>query len=211
MHEWTRIASLVAVAGLIACNPYDPELGENPFRCGTAQPRCPDGYSPVDTEGATICECVKGQSFSPTIDAGEATSIDAAVRELSCNDDSRVTGDPGGNESTAEAAPAVIDVTRSWVERKLAICPASDVDVFAIDLGEQAVTIKGKIQFDPLYGLLALNILSPGGDSVASGLLTGNQVLATHTTQSAGTYFVRVKAAAAGNKNNYLIEVVLDD
>ena len=50
------LAGLAACA-FLACGPYDPDLGEEPFRCGTDEPRCPEGYAPVE-ETEIRCVCV---------------------------------------------------------------------------------------------------------------------------------------------------------
>src|SRR3954467_6417067 len=34
---------------LAACSPYDPSLPPQPFLCGSAEPKCPDGYTCMGT------------------------------------------------------------------------------------------------------------------------------------------------------------------
>lgn len=46
---------LAAVAGLAACTPYDPKLSDTPFLCGTTEPKCPDGYTCVASNGKNVC------------------------------------------------------------------------------------------------------------------------------------------------------------
>ena len=49
---YSRIAPLIAAAAAVSCTPYDPELGAEPFLCGSTEPRCPDGYVCVERIGA---------------------------------------------------------------------------------------------------------------------------------------------------------------
>jgi hypothetical protein len=51
-----RVALLLLATGLVACSSYSPELGSDPFTCGSADPRCPDGYACISSaSGAQIC------------------------------------------------------------------------------------------------------------------------------------------------------------
>ena len=43
-----RVALLALAVLAAGCNPYDPNLGAKPFLCGLTDPRCPEGYTPVD-------------------------------------------------------------------------------------------------------------------------------------------------------------------
>ena len=46
----------LAFAALAACNPYSPDLGQQPFKCGSMSPQCPGGYECV----AGFCESTGG-------------------------------------------------------------------------------------------------------------------------------------------------------
>lgn len=51
-----RVALFLLATGLVACSSYSPELGSDPFTCGSADPGCPDGYACItSTSGAQIC------------------------------------------------------------------------------------------------------------------------------------------------------------
>ena len=38
------LAFVIGIAAIASCSPYDPTLGAEPFFCGSADPKCPDGY-----------------------------------------------------------------------------------------------------------------------------------------------------------------------
>ena len=94
----TRLAGLAAVATLAAlgaCNPYDPDLGDSPFRCGTSDPKCPDGYECM-VYSDTLQLCERG---------ADTSSPDARIdgSGLTCNDDSSV--EPNDDINTAWTTP----------------------------------------------------------------------------------------------------------
>lgn len=97
MKTLTTVLATVLATGLglatLACNPYNPSLGDKPFLCGSDEPRCPEGYQAVE-ESATSCSCQR---------EGGAV-IDALLTDSApfvCNVDANEDG--AGNDSITTA------------------------------------------------------------------------------------------------------------
>lgn len=100
---WTAV--LAAAAMLAACTPFEPSLPSTPFRCGSADPQCPDGY---------VCKgevCTNADTTTPPPTATCSMTFAGALASWD------FTGEPGTQTSTAAGsnAPGVIatSVTRS--------------------------------------------------------------------------------------------------
>ena len=196
-----RVLVFSLAAALAACNPYNPDLGATPFRCGTSEPRCPDGYGAVDVPPPVLCECRKGEE--DTSDGG--SGADSSMFFM-CDDP-----DEGGthNEDTATATMTSIGaVQSSYMAPDQSICPQGDVDVFRMSLTTAGKMIVATVTFDTSHGMLQLDILNSAGMMLATGTLTGNQLRAIYQVPSAGTYYFRVKAGA-GTRNNYAANVTI--
>src|SRR5688500_554686 len=95
----------IALAALLlpACDPYDPDLGQTPFRCEPADPanpdakRCPDGYKPIPAPAPVGCLCEQPNPDGP--DSGGVTA-DAGDGMFSCNTD---PNEPNENIGAATA------------------------------------------------------------------------------------------------------------
>jgi hypothetical protein len=51
------VRAVLTIGAVASCTPYDPTLSNDPFFCGSADPKCPDGYAcmqPVGT-GSAVC------------------------------------------------------------------------------------------------------------------------------------------------------------
>ncbi len=62
-----NFAFVLAMTVSVGCNPYDPDLGEVPFKCGMTEPRCPEGFACKD-DGMGNQQCVTTTGVVP--DAG---------------------------------------------------------------------------------------------------------------------------------------------
>src|SRR5262245_3003164 len=82
----------------VSCDPYDPDLGERPFRCGPEEPRCPEGYTPVDVS-ETSCLCEKDASAS----IGEAGGPQAPGLRLQAPDQGPEARGPRSEAGVPEA------------------------------------------------------------------------------------------------------------
>ncbi len=87
-----------------ACSSYSPDLGSEPFLCGSAEPRCPDGYTCVTTgPGAPICSDGSGSGSG----SGSGTCTMRFSGVLATWD---LTAQPGSQTSTpsTSSAPGVV-------------------------------------------------------------------------------------------------------
>jgi hypothetical protein len=187
---------ILAVVG--GCNPYDPNLPDEPFQCGTDEPRCPEGYDPVQvTQVRCVCQLDEGGGGA---DAGG----DGGGGPFTCNDD---TKEP--NEDITGAAATPIGVGSTSVNfPALAICPASDVDTFRLQVNQTGVGIDVTVTFDASRSQPVLQILSSSGVPVATGTLaSAGTVRATHTAGFSGQYYAQVRVGSPAQENNYSINI----
>lgn len=197
------VSALVAVV-LGACDPYDPDLGDRPFRCDPQSQSCPEGYRAVTLPDPPYCECRRDDGTLP--DAGPGGGADGSGM-FSCNDDSATEG-TNRNDNIQTATPTPIGpMASSSVFNAMAICPATDVDTFSMNVTQAGKRIDVVVQFDQAQGQLAVGILNSAGSQVAQGTPQTNQVRATYTVPVSGTYYAQVKSGGAGVQNNYDIQM----
>ena len=194
--------ALLLLAGLAACNPYDPSLGGQPFKCGTEEPSCPDGYSCHEySPSERICE--KGD-FGPDGGGGGGDG-----GNVTCNDDSSI--EPNDTTGSAWTTP-IPDTMPSVSLVQLAICPTSDLDLFRFRVEVNGKNMKATVTTVVADGLLSLRILNGSGTAIATGQAIGaNDIVVAVNNLAIGTYFVEVGAGAADVKNNYTIDIVTCD
>jgi len=188
-----------ALAALVACNPYDPDLGDHPFRCGAEAPQCPDGYRCVEhSPNEKICE--RGDDTAP--DGGDDPPDAAAFL---CNDD----GEIEPNETPDTAANTPIPASAMFTSfGQLAICPATDKDVFRFGVNASNVNVRASVTAELGDGDLALQILNGSGAVIANGTaLTSTEVQVVVNNLAIGNYFVQV-TGKDGSENNYEVEIV---
>jgi len=202
-----RLTLLVSLVALAACSPYDPDLGETPFRCGTDDPKCPDGYSCVDSTQSPTGLCVRdGSGELP--DAGDNPNpADAAP--FVCNNDSMV--EP--NDDLAHAWTTPIPTQTMYALATLAICPAGDVDIYRLGVAD-AVTnnLKATVTTSKSQGELILEILNGTGVASATGTYTNDTTLEVVLNNApTGTWHVQVRGADGTVQNNYRLDILLSD
>jgi hypothetical protein len=191
------IAAVAAIAGG-ACDPYSPNLGYQPFRCGTDEPRCPDGYQCMEySETEHLCEA--GEPPDETPDAGD---------EELCNNDEAI--EP--NDTTSNAWSTPIPDFRTCVSLvSLAICPAGDKDLYRFRVDSAGKNLKAEVTANIGAGPLTLRVLNGSGAAVANGqAIDGDTLQLIFNNMAAGTYFVEV-AAPEGVTNNYTIDIFTCD
>ena len=196
-----KLARLILCSfAALACNPYNPDLGQSPFLCGTDEPRCPEGYVAVDVS-ATSCECKADGVETP-----DALLTDGAA--FSCNDDPNEAG--GGND-TAESSTdtGVGGITTTFSADLLSLCPAGDVDFFSLD-ADSGQTITVRLLFEDSQGALELGILGDDEGSLATGTATLDGLEATATADATGRHLIRV-GAPVSVQNNYSLSVEITD
>lgn len=202
-----RVAFLVSIL-LAACNPYDPDLGDAPFRCGTSAPQCPEGY--ITQQDMAICICVR-----PGGGDGGTNQPDAGGGPTDCNDDSSFEPNNrhecAAGESAAvcesnggSATPTAIGAAATTTNfNDMAICPGSDKDHFRMNIPQAGTDITVTVDFEIGGGELQVDILNSTGSSIATGSqVSSGRVEAVITANIAGTYYARVQSAG-GEDNNY--------
>ncbi len=187
-------------SGLVACDPYSPNLGPQPFRCGTDEPRCPGGYVCMEySDTEHVCE-----SGEP-IDEPDARADSGTA----CNNDSSV--EP--NDTTGNAWTTPIPDFRACVSLvSLAVCPAGDKDLYRFRVDVAGKNLKAEVTADLGASPLTLRLLvGTAGTSVTSGQpIDGNTVQLVANNLAANTYFVEV-AAPEGVTGNYTMDIFTCD
>ena len=196
MRPLTRFSILFAVAAIAACNAYDPNLGNQPFRCGDGEERCPDGY-----------RCVV---FSPTQELCEeedgGDDVDGGGGNFNCDDDSSI--EPNNDLASATSTPIPTQAT-SFSLVTLAICPADDIDVFRFGVDINGRNLRTDISFDATQTSLILEVFNDSGTTIRTGMEVGGNaglVRAEIPNMPPGEYFVSVKSGT-GLQNNYAVEI----
>ncbi len=199
------LAASGAVLVAAACSPYNPDLGQTPFKCGASEPKCPDDYECVpDTSSAQgVC---KALNQVPGADGGVIGSDGGG--NVVCNDDAEI--EP--NDSTAD--PTIIpipDFGDTYQLVNLAICPQTDLDVFRFRVDVMNKNAKVEVSYNSGAGLLVLDILNTNGLSITQGAPANgnNDVLrAVVNNLPVGNYYAQVQSAG-GTQNNYQIDFAL--
>ena len=204
MRLTLTIASALALFA-VACSPYDPDLGDTPFRCGTEEPLCPDGYVCVDSSESPTGICQE-EGSAPRPDAGDDPS-GADAGPFACNDDSSI--EPNDQTSSAHVTP-IPDSQLQYALATLAICPGGDVDVYRLRVDVAAMNIVAKVTTNRSQGDLVLEILNASGVPVATGSYTSGTVLdAALNNAATGVWYVQVRGADASVQNNYRLDLEL--
>jgi hypothetical protein len=201
------LASTVLMVALAAasCDPYAPDLPNVPYQCGSDEPRCPDGYHPVQITGAR-CECWKNDG-SEVADAG----IDSGP--FSCADDS--AREP--NNNIGEATPTAITGTgsNSTIFEDMAICDipsdgtTADVDVYRMTIATANTGIEVVVDFTEVGRTVEVDILNSSGTSIQSGSPAGIGRMRAFTTAGVtGTYYAQVKSGSTA-ENNYRVVMMI--
>ncbi|MCE9578464.1 MAG: hypothetical protein K8W52_35385 [Deltaproteobacteria bacterium] len=193
-----RFASvaLFASAVVAGCNPYDPDLGGRPFKCGTDDPRCPDGYTCVDVSATnSVCEKNGG--------AGPDARKNADASTVQCGTDIQL--EPNDDTSHAFETP-VRSTSATYSLAQLALCPSSDIDTYGFTTTaiNQQVTIT--VTYNPSAGQLNLNVLNSNGTPSATGTPNGNTLVVSTNRLSIGHWFAQV-TGAAGVQANYDLDI----
>lgn len=185
----TRLLILV-LAGAAACNPYDPDLGNDPFECGT-DGECPDGYSCETTGGRQLC-----------IAAEPSDEVDAPNGNFTCANDSSI--EPNNDTQSAFVTPIPQMPKYSLVG--LAICPVGDRDHFRFDIATNGDDFEAQVTGVADRPSLSIQVLNSSGSMIASGAPVGGtpQVVRAEMPSglAIGTYYVLVQSPD-NTENNY--------
>jgi hypothetical protein len=188
-----RMALMFGFLAAAGCNPFDPELGERPFKCGTDAPRCPDGYDAVDVTQVR-CECIR--------------QTGGGGGDYDCNAD---TAEP--NNTTDNATSTAIGPGTSTVYNDLAVCPATDIDTFELTIGRSGTTINVQVDFDPMRVPPDVDILNSNGVSVQPTVnsIGVGRIIASERVESTGKFYAQVLSGSASEgEANYSIRMTVD-
>lgn len=181
---------LVAVA---ACNPYDPDLGDVPFKCGASEPFCPEGYSCMEySDTNRLCER----------DDGGGGDVDAPSSTFQCANDASI--EPNNEVQSAFVTP--IPSMPSYSLIGLAICPAGDKDHYRFDINVNGLNFEAQVSGVANRTPLSLKVLTNQGQLVASGASVAGTPsvvrIEVPNRLAVGTYIVQVESPDL-TENNY--------
>ncbi len=199
---FSSLATLsLSVLSLGACNTFDPNLGAAPFRCGTGDPRCPDGY-----------ECI---SHSPSEEICERIGTDPNVRpdgggggSFTCNDDSQLEPNNSIADPTLTGIPGTNPTARIV---GLALCPSGDNDFFRFEISANATDALVEVEYDSTIGTILVEMVNSSGVSIGEASpVAGNMDILRVTVPNLaqGTYYGQVRTADPTVQNNYSITIV---
>jgi hypothetical protein len=154
-----KFAFALLIALSAACSPYSPDLGAAPFVCGSADPKCPDGYDCVPAGGSsTTMVCLEAGGTVPDAGAGQ------------CADDSSL--EPNNTIQNAHLFSTL--PVGGLKLAGLAICPAGDKDTYAVNPTAAGQTLLADITFDANQAVLNVNILNSSGSIIANSQANGD-------------------------------------
>lgn len=185
-------------SAIIACSPYDPELGPSPFLCGPADqaPRCPDGYTCQMMGTAEYCLAPSG-------------TIPVDANNLNCDDDSQL--EP--NNSIQEAFQTPVATQKNTLTfAGLSICPMGDKDNYAITITTATQNLEMIIEYDTAGADLQGSILASNGTPLANASPVTDMPgvrKAYVPNASVGTYYAAVFGPSMGTltTNNYKLTI----
>jgi hypothetical protein len=182
-------ALLISLAGLAACNPYNPDLGTAPYRC--PDDSCPDGYNCTTTSDPAPNDkiCIADGDVAP----------DSGGGQFQCLDDSGF----GSNDTTAGAfVTPIVGTAGQMFSALAAICPEADKDHYAMSTSGTMTSLEAVVTWES-GNPVNVALLGASGNTLKNGIPMGNNGFrACITNLPAGNYFA-VAFAAATVKNNY--------
>lgn len=189
---------------LSGCDPYDPNLGNVPFRCSNdVNPQCPEGFDCViqNEEGDKFC-VAQTQLLPPEGSTPENSG-------LICTPDD----EPTNNDSRANA----VLLTPASSTRIGSICPNIDVDFYSFQVFSPGTSLDVTLSYATDFGALQMDVQrSTDLEPLASGVPFSveddfTSIQATASGLSEGLYFIVV--SPVGNEpvdeNNYTITLNL--
>ncbi len=197
---------IVLSVALAACSPYSPNLGSEPFLCGSAAPQCPDGYTcKTTTTGQMVC-----------MSQGGGGTVDSTPAGFQCADDSAIEG-PMKDDTVATAynTPVTSGNRKSVSYAGLAICPATDKDFFRVDLNAATQNIEAIVTYDDPSkmgaGPLKMSIDNSSGAqlvnaTLVSGMPNTIRAYAANQPMNSSPYYIEVEGDGV-NENNYKLDI----
>lgn len=192
------ILAIMLAATAFACDPYDPDLGDTPFRCGTGAPLCPEGYVCVERSPAERL-CVRPDEPGDGPDGGDNTS---------CGDDNGEEPNESYNDPSTTPIP---DFQSEYTVQGFAICPETDVDTYRFRVNQVGRNVKVEVMYTASMGGLQVDVLNEGGNSIRTGEPVGGNMdllRAEIPNLPTGTYFAQIRATA-NMRNSYDMTISL--
>ena len=182
-------ALLLGCLALAACDAYDTNLGPTPFLCGDMG-ECPTGYTCQDDPATGKKVCV--------------SDSDTLSSNFNCDDDS----DTEPNNMLDAATATGLDAAKTYSQDNRAICPAGDVDNYAITIATANERIEASLTFDADGAPLKAAILNTGGVPIMNLTGVSGQPTMLHAMVQnlpIDTYYFRVFSELGGSisVNNY--------
>jgi len=182
---------LSTAAALAGC--FAPDLGTTPFRCAAEGKKCPDDYvcvgslcvleSSIDASVGDVRPLTDGE-LMPSKERNVIFDGAIPLDYRGCLD---ASSEPNDSRAEASSLSGSQTVSTGW-----AVCPARDVDQFAVELtaGQQ---LKVVVDFKHKDGDLDAALLDTVGVKVdVSKSETDNEELLLTSAPEAGTYIVVV-------------------
>ena len=191
-----RSSFLCGLAGLAACSPYSPDLGNAPYLCADSEPRCPADYACVMDEGTGREVCLAAGGVIPDAGPDAHTGFTCAM-----------DGPLEPNDMLSEAYQTDVGLGAPMrIYGPISICPEGDKDLFQINITAPNQGVQIITRWDsgmPVYN----SLLNAAGTSIANGLAMGTNALrACVANLPVGQYFAAASAATT-TRNNYRIEM----
>lgn len=187
------------IAIVASCSPFDPNLGNQPYKCGDGDPACPDGYFCMEVT-ATDRRCV----------SANGSEVDAMQMGFPCADDMALEGS-ARNDTPQTAYQTPVDSQRlDLTLAGLALCPEMDKDNYAVTISAANAqkAIELVVGWDSGQPISA-SILNAGGTSIGNATARGEkEIRACVPNMPAGTYYASVFATGS-TKNNYRLSIKL--
>lgn len=195
MRKSTLLTSVLGLAALAGCSPYNPDLGNSPYLCAAAEPRCPDDYSCVD-DGAGRMVCVSSGGVAPDAGSGSGGGFQCAM-----------DGPLEPNDTIAMAYQT--DVGAGAPMRAygpISICPEGDRDHFQINITSPNQGLEVITRWET--GMpIANSLLNQAGTAISNGTAMGNNALRSCAPNLPVGLYYAAAFSAGGLKNNYRIEM----
>jgi hypothetical protein len=192
------VTTLLAAAA--ACSPYNPDLPDQPFLCGSGSPQCPDGYTCMSGSAGSVCVSDDGNNPGGGTDGGGNGN---------CADDSNL--EPNDSLATAYVTPVDMGAGgfNTFNLAGLAICPAGDVDNYAftisVDQENAVITMTYDTSGSPLQ--MSIKTGTGSGTAIINGAAVSGMpgvVKASPSNLPTGTYYVDVFSSGT---NNYSLDI----
>lgn len=194
-HDVLVFLTICVVAGalilMVGCGVHDKELAAD----GAFGGAC---FANGTCDSGLICSddfCVGPPDARTGLHGGPDATIDASTYPCDPVDD---VYEPNGTFETAYHV-----LPGSGIEHA-AVCPATDVDYYLIQLSVQETFVARLVYDDPSHGGVALQLKLYGADHVLinSGALTGLDTLSVSIANAAaGMYYARVDSGGVGEDN----------